>query len=81
VELVKLSAKRIEDENEDDIPARCVCPVQYLQFLTTCCQIKATKGLVVISNAAVLKEDLINLKEGYQENKNRNLIWYRGWAW
>ena len=44
IELVKPGANRIEDENEDEnedddgIPARRVSPVQYTQFLTTCCQ-------------------------------------------
>jgi hypothetical protein len=40
---VKSVAKQIEDENEyddedDDIPERCVSPAQYLQFIATCCQ-------------------------------------------
>jgi hypothetical protein len=46
---VKHAAQRIEDEHEhddeDDRPACGVSQAQYLQFLTTCCQIKATKGL------------------------------------
>ena len=44
IELVKPVTKRIEDEDENDIPGRRVSPAQYHQSLTTCCQIKATKG-------------------------------------
>jgi hypothetical protein len=46
---VKPSAKRVEDEdeNEDDIPVRCFSSAQYLHYLTTCCQIEALKGLVL----------------------------------
>jgi hypothetical protein len=44
IELVKPVAKRIED----DMPARGVSPAKYLQFLTTCCQKNALKGLMQI---------------------------------
>ena len=47
IEFVKPVAKRIEDEdeNEDDIPERCVSSAQYLPFLITCCRNKPDKGL------------------------------------
>ena len=67
IELVKPVAKRIEDDNDDDIPARGVSPAKYLQFLTICCQKKRTKSLTRM---------IRNLKK-YHENTEEKEVRFR----